>query len=95
MTSKYDRLADHLLAIGAATITLTFAEVEAVVGPLPPQARYAPAWWGATPSGHYGHAHAIRWRQAGYVADRPDFIAGAVTFRRVGPPDGTKGADRR
>jgi hypothetical protein len=35
MASKYDRLGDHLAAIGAATIILTFAEVEAVVGPLP------------------------------------------------------------
>ncbi len=81
MTSKYDRLADHLAAIGAATTTLSFAEVEAVVGPLPPQARYAPAWWGATPAGRYMYTHAISWRQAGYVADRPDFPAAGA--RRV------------
>jgi len=83
MSSKYDRLADHLAALGAATITLTFAEVEAVVGPLPTQARNQPGWWGATPAGRYAYAHALRWRQAGYVADRPDFAAEAVTFRRV------------
>ncbi len=34
MTSKYDRLADHLAAGGAVAITLTFGEIEAVVGPL-------------------------------------------------------------
>ncbi len=95
MTSKYDRLADHLAASGAATITLTFAEVEAVVGPLPATARHNPSWWGATPAGRYLHPYTLTWRQAGYIAVTLDFIAGAVTFRRVGPPDGTKIADRR
>ncbi len=83
MTSKYDRLADHLATSGAATTTLTFAEVEAVVGPLPQQARRTPDWWGATSAGRYFHPHAVNWRQAGYVADRPDFAAETVTFRRV------------
>jgi hypothetical protein len=50
VTSKYDALGDHLAAIGAATIILTFAEVEAVVGLLPQEARLliGGAWWGAT-----------------------------------------------
>ncbi len=84
MTSKYDRLADHLASLGAPVITLTFAEVEAVVGPLPVMARRAPAWWGATSAGRYFHPHVMNWRQAGYVADRPDFAAEMVIFRRVG-----------
>ncbi len=40
MTSKYDCLADHLAASGAAIITLTFAEIEAATGPLPDEARF-------------------------------------------------------
>ncbi len=83
MTSKYDRLADHLAAIGAPVVTLTFAEVKTVVGPLPAQARRAPYWWGATPGSRYLHPHAMNWWHAGYVADRPDFAAETVTFRRV------------
>ncbi len=83
MTSKYDRLGGHLAAIGAATITLTFAEVEAVVGPLPTVARRDSFWWGATPSGRYANPHALGWRRAGYVADHPDFAAHTVTFRRI------------
>ncbi len=83
MTSKYDRLADHLAAIGAATITMTFAEIEAVVGPLPSTAGHSLSWWGATPAGRYLHPYTLTWLEAGYVADRPDFIAGTVTFRRV------------
>ncbi len=83
MTSKYDRLGDHLAALGATTITLTFAEVTAVVGPLPIMARRAPVWWGATPAGRYMYTHAMNWWQAGYVADRPNFVAETVTFRRI------------
>jgi len=82
MTSKYDRLADHLVSIGAATITLTFAEVETIVGPLPVAARSLVAWWGATAPGRYGNPHALGWWRAGYSADRPDFVAQTVTFRR-------------
>lgn len=44
MTSKYDRLAAHRAASGAATTTLTFAEIEAVVGPLPALARRDRYW---------------------------------------------------
>ncbi len=83
MTSKYDALGDHLARLGAPVITLTFAEIEAVIGPLPETARYQSEWWGATPSSRYKSPHAYRWWQAGYVADRPDFAAATVTFRRV------------
>jgi hypothetical protein len=83
MMRQYDRLTDRLTAIGAATIILTFAEVEALVGSLPAEARHSPYWWGATAAARYQHPHAFRWWQAGYVADRPDFVAGTVTFRRV------------
>ncbi|HEY7908993.1 MAG TPA: hypothetical protein VIC60_08955 [Thermomicrobiales bacterium] len=85
MTSKDDSLGDHLAAIGAATIVLTFAEVEAVLGPLPQVARRQGKRWGHTPAARYHHVHAMhRWR-AGYVADQPDLAAGTVTFRRVVP----------
>ncbi len=83
MTSKYDRLGDHLAAIGAATITLTFAEVEAVVGPLPAIARRDRYWWVATARTRYIQPHLFSWRQAGYVADHPDSAAETVTFRRI------------
>ncbi len=83
MTSKYDRLADHLAGLGAATITLTFAEVETIVGPLPVAARSLVAWWGATANGRYNNPHAMHWWDAGYVADRPDFAAQTVTFRQL------------
>ncbi len=89
MTNKYDGLADHLGALGAATITLTFAAIEAATGPLPDEARSYAAWWGTTPFGRYTNAHALGWWHAGYVADRPVSrpnchlpAADGVTFRR-------------
>jgi len=83
MTSKYDGLANHLVALGAATIILTFAEIEAIVGPLPETARRSVEWWGVTVSGRDNNAHALGWWHAGYVAERPDFTAQTVTFRRL------------
>lgn len=87
MTSKYDTLADYLAAIRASEIRLTFAEIEAVIGPLPPTARRETTWWGTSFSARIGHAHAYAWWRAGYAADPPDFAAGTVTFRRVPPAD--------
>jgi len=84
MTSKYDRLADYLATFDLSAVTLTFAEVEAIVGPLPKAARHDLAWWGATAHGRYLSAHALHWWRAGYTADRPDFAAETVTFRRTG-----------
>jgi hypothetical protein len=84
MTSRYDRLAEHLAGLDAPVITLTFAEIEAIVGPLPGEARRTnPSWWGTTPRARYRHPHTRYWRAAGYQADRPDLAAETVTFRRV------------
>ena len=87
MTSKYDRLTDHLATFDAPTVTLTFTDIEAVVGPLPVSARRRPAWWGATTGGTYRQPHVFHWRRAGWAADRPDFAHGRVRFRRVGSPE--------
>ncbi len=93
--SKYDRLADQLAALDAPVVTLTFAEVEAIVGPLPVQARSYAGWWGTTPSGRYNNIHALHWWDAGYLADCPDFAAETVTFRRARSRGVKKVADRR
>jgi len=83
VVSKYDHLGEHLAAVGALLITMTFAEVEAIVGPLPMAARQTPTWWGATRGSVYYHPYAVHWRHLGYIADRPDFAAETVTFRKV------------
>jgi len=50
---------------------------------LPKAARLDAGWWGATNQGRYHFAHTLHWWRAGYAADRPDFIAETVTFRRI------------
>jgi hypothetical protein len=82
MTSKYDALAAHLDARGTPVVTLTFAEVEAIVGPLPNAAWRSRPWWGVGRGTVYSYAHVFHWRQAGWVAARADLAAGTVTFRR-------------
>jgi len=60
MTSKYDRLADHLAALDAPVVTLTLGEIEAVIGSLPPAARHQSGWWGETPSEGRWYPHGLR-----------------------------------
>ena len=77
MSSKYDPLTRHLQTVNVPFVTMTLAEIEAVLGcPLPRSARYPTLpWWDDT------HNQARGWRDAGYSAD-PDFRSGRVIFRR-------------
>ena len=80
---KYDPLAAYLLALPAAEVTLTFVEIEAIVGaPLPPSAWQSFYWTRSTRS--WGPQHRP-WTRAGWRVvrvhlryDRP-----TVTFARV------------
>jgi len=68
--SRYQPLADDLAARREQRITLTFADIEAILGaPLPLTATVAAAWW-VWP----GYPHVRRWRVAGWQArlDRPN-----------------------
>ncbi|MEZ5162550.1 MAG: hypothetical protein R2688_02150 [Fimbriimonadaceae bacterium] len=56
---------------------MTFAEIEAIVGLLPPSARSHPEWW----SNHYKNSQA-RWMDAGYKVVKPDIRAETLTFQK-------------
>ncbi len=71
MTSKYARLADHLATLDAPLITLTFAGIEAIVGPLPALARRDRYWWGATALARYASAHIHAWWRPGTPPTSP------------------------
>lgn len=66
----YDPLRDYLTRRGDAEVTLSFAEIEGIIGrPLPPSARKYDAWWanvGDSPATR--HSHARSWDAAGYRA---------------------------
>jgi hypothetical protein len=79
LVSKYAPLREFLTSRADDVVTLTFAEIDALVGVLPPSARKYPVWWrNDDPS----HQHCQSWAQAGYTA-QPDLGSGQVTFRRT------------
>jgi hypothetical protein len=75
-TSKYDPLRDFLAGKGGVPVTLTFAQIDLLVGTLPRSARLYHLWWrDDDPS----HPHCRSWNDAGYIA-HPDFSAQIVAF---------------
>jgi len=75
--SKYDALRDFLAARQAAPVTLTFAQIDLLVGTLPRSARVHRLWWRNEDPSHH---HCRSWNDAGYWA-HPDMSAQEVTFR--------------
>ena len=74
--SKYDPLRKFLADRAATPVTLSFSEIDQLVGTLPRSARLYPLWWrNRDPS----HAHCRSWNDAGYTA-HPDFSAQQVAF---------------
>jgi hypothetical protein len=74
--SKYDPLRRYLAERGGRPITLTFAQIDQLVGALPPSARLHQLWWrNDDPS----HSHCRSWNDVGYTA-HPDFGAQKVAF---------------
>ena len=78
MAYHYQPLADYLAGLPPETaeVTLTFPEIEAIVGEPLPRASRLSAWW----SPDYG-PHAQRWRATGWRIAR--------LARRTNPPTAT------
>jgi hypothetical protein len=74
--SKYDPLRDFLSERGAGPVTLTFAQIDRLVGTLPRSARLYRLWWRNDDPSHH---HCRSWNDAGYTA-HPDFSAQTVAF---------------
>lgn len=78
---KYDALADHLssLPTDKTSITLSFADIDRIVGGLPPSAYELRQWWA-----NDSKAEARAWRSAGWHVDKGgvDFNAQTVRFAR-------------
>lgn len=80
--SKYGPLADFLARSNATTITLTFAQIERLVGPLPPSAGHG-WWWANMPRVESQRSHARAWIGAGYQAHTPDVRASTAIFEKT------------
>lgn len=85
---KYDDLAEHLSRIqdDRLTVTLTLAEVDRIVGGLPPSAYRIRQWWA-----NDSKVEARAWRSAGWHVDTGgvDYNAQKVRFAR-GKVGGTR-----
>ena len=83
---KYQSLNQHLRDVSAEAVSLSFADIEDLIGAkLPPSARKHAAWWSNNPT---GHVNAQAWLDAGYRAESVDLPGEKLVFRRAGPrPD--------
>jgi hypothetical protein len=81
MSSKYTNLAEFLIKREVNKLTLSFAEVEGVLGfPLPPSAKKYRAWWANDSS----HSHARNgWLSAGWRVVKVSREDEVVQFQRV------------
>lgn len=78
--SKYHPLFVYLQQLDASETTLTFEEIEALIGkPLPKSARRSRSWWSNRGD---GAVQAIAWMGAGYHAYAVDIETGTVHFRK-------------
>ena len=87
--SKYDALRDWLATAEQDTVTLSFEEIDELVGSLPQSAWDHQAWWANERSG--SHVQARSWREAGFRTAYVDQKGGWVRFEREDADDGPAG----
>jgi len=81
--SKYQPLLQYLVKSDKGLITLSFAQIEEILGaPLPPSAHRYPAWWGNEASRTRTQSNA--WMDAGYQTEDLNLNARTVSFRKIG-----------
>ena len=78
--SKYQPLLEFLRGSDRTEVTLTFAEIEALINnPLPDSAKSKRAWWSNRSK---GALQASAWMDAGYRVEDVDLDGQQVTFRK-------------
>jgi len=78
---KYDPLMHHLSGSPHPVLTLSFIDIERIIGTdLPPSARRHQAWWANNQSSPGRHCWS--WIDGGYLTEALDLNAGNVTFRQ-------------
>ncbi|NJP08602.1 MAG: helix-turn-helix transcriptional regulator [Leptolyngbyaceae cyanobacterium RU_5_1] len=81
--SKYQALQEFLRRSDRQHVTLTFAEIEALMGTsLPGSARSQRAWWSNRSK---GALQATAWMNAGYLVEELNLEAERITFQK--PPE--------
>ena len=79
--SKYEPLADYLRSLRRDTCSLSFLDIERIIGcALPASAREHRSWWGNDRT----HTQARAWMLAGFGAEPSSRWIEPVVFRRAG-----------
>ena len=78
MATKFQPLTDFLAASSAQSITLSFAQIESLVGALPKSAHDYDAYWEPSPTHTITHAYL----RAGYVKVSVSRAAKVLKLRR-------------
>ena len=79
MSSKFDPLTAFLLSKAPVSLTLSFEQIESLVGPLKPSARTYAVYWKPSPTHVITHA----WLRAGYIATDISMSSGTVKLRHA------------
>lgn len=77
--TSYARFAEYLSGVEADSVTLSFTEIERIVGTLPPSARLYDAWWSNHPSQRLPNV----WLKCGFVKTHLDISGESVTLKRT------------
>ena len=80
---KYDPLFEHLCRAGDESLTMTFAEIEALVGALPAAAARQAAWW-SNQLTDGRHVQNRSWLNAGREVESVDRSGQRVRFSAPG-----------
>jgi len=76
--SKYEPLERYLKIAGKPRLSITFAQIEKILGsPLPSSARRYPAWWS---NNEGSHVQAQAWLQSGYHTEQVDIAGQKLIF---------------
>jgi hypothetical protein len=85
----YEPLEKYLIRQTGASVAMTFAEVERLIGhKLPPSAHKRNEWWSNNAT---NHSQARAWLNAGFETTQLDRRAKKVVFRRVGQSGAGRG----
>ncbi|MEP7203597.1 MAG: hypothetical protein ABI894_13365 [Ilumatobacteraceae bacterium] len=77
--AKYDPLFEHLCKAGSEAITMTFDEIERLVGPLPNAALDQSVWW-SNEASRGTHVQSNAWLNAGREVEAVDRNRRRVRF---------------
>ncbi len=84
---KYDPLKGFLERQEAELVSVSFAELEALLGAKLPDSKRYPAWWSNNP---WNNVMTKVWLDAGFVTEQVDVAAEKVAFRRKSAPARTE-----